>query len=108
VAMRSEAGASWQSWYKTARWLRLRKRQLSRDPFCVKCLEGGVTVLATVADHVVDHKGDPEIFWRGALQSLCVPCHNSDKQYETHRGFSRAIGKDGWPIDARHPGRVGE
>lgn len=86
-------------WYSTARWQRRRALQLHREPLCRFCEEQrGLAVVATVADHVHPHRGDPEAFWRGELQSLCAPCHNSDKQ-RIERGSKprQAIGLDGWP-----------
>jgi hypothetical protein len=30
-------------------------------------------------------------------------CHVSRKKHLEHRGFDKAIGVDGWPVDPRHP-----
>lgn len=43
---------------------------------------------ATVADHVVPHRGDVAAFWAGELQSLCTPCHSQAKQAEERSGGS--------------------
>ena len=64
--------------------------------------------IATVADHVVAHRGDWNSFRLGALQSLCDQCHNKiKKRMELHgdssEQYSRHVGIDGWPIDQRHP-----
>src|SRR5262245_58464266 len=37
------------------------------------------------------------------LQSLCKLRHESAKKREEARGYSTAIGADGWPVDPRHP-----
>lgn len=67
------------------------------------CKERGIITPATVADHIEPHRGDPDLFWNGELQSLCAPDHNKIKQIiETH-GYSPEIGLDGWPTDERHP-----
>lgn len=66
----------------TAMWQRLRASQLASEPLCRKCKAQGLTTAATVADHVEPHRGDPEKFWNGELQSLCDHCHNSLKQKE--------------------------
>ena len=34
----------WRKWYKTAHWLRLRKRTLNKHPFCVRCKKRGIIV----------------------------------------------------------------
>jgi 5-methylcytosine-specific restriction protein A len=86
-----------------ARWHRLAKAQLDRQPLCAMCLEEGRTTPATVADHVVPHHGDPMLFWRGKLQSLCVPHHNAAKRRAEIRGYDTRIGEDGWPTDHNHP-----
>jgi 5-methylcytosine-specific restriction protein A len=63
--------------YKTARWRRLRKRVLSRNPLCVECERQGRITPATVVDHIIPHKGNLELFWdEDNLQALCKPCHD--------------------------------
>ena len=100
---RSKFAAEYRHLYKTARWRTIREAQLSKSPFCVRCAEDGQTVAATVADHVVPHKGDLELFYFGELQSLCYRHHNSDKQSEEVRGYSTRVGADGFPLDLNHP-----
>lgn len=65
----------------------------------------GQTVEATVADHVVPHRGDIELFFEGRLQSLCKPCHDAHKQAQEHSagGILRGAGLDGAPLDLAHP-----
>lgn len=79
-----EAIAPWRRWYKTARWQRLRESVLIRDQFtCRKCgtIETDTSML--VGDHIVPHRGDPELFWSQAnVQCLCKTCHDRDKQAE--------------------------
>jgi 5-methylcytosine-specific restriction protein A len=67
------------------------------------CSAQGRTIIATVADHIIPHEGDEALFWQGALQSLCAPCHSSRKQTQELVGYSSEVDKDGWPIDERHP-----
>ena len=67
------------------RWQVFRKHWLANNPLCEHCCSAGKTQLATVVDHIIDHKGDMELFWReGNHQSLCVSCHNR-KTAKTHR-----------------------
>lgn len=75
----------WRGWYKTARWQRRREQQLIDEPLCANCLKHGRLTPATVADHVERHNGQHELFWHGLLQSLCAPCHSSEKQREERR-----------------------
>jgi hypothetical protein len=50
------------------------------------CEAEGRVEVATVADHVVPHRGDWALFWEGDLQSLCAHHHNSAKHSEEARG----------------------
>lgn len=59
------------------RWQRLRERILSEHPLCVECQKKGIIRLATDVDHVVPHRGDPELMWdERNLQPLCHECHS--------------------------------
>lgn len=58
---------------------------------------------ANVADHIVKHNGDADLFWDGELQSLCKTCHDSLKQSQEKGGAVAVIGVDGWPIGDRIP-----
>jgi 5-methylcytosine-specific restriction enzyme A len=89
--------------YDTKRWRRKARTQLAIHPLCAYCLQQGLVVPATCADHIVPHKGDAHAFFYGQLQSLCDACHSGLKQQEEKHGFGKAIGIDGYPIDARHP-----
>ena len=89
--------------YSTRAWKAKRADQLKREPLCRKCKKQGRETIATVADHVIPHKGDDHKFWNGELQSLCTPCHSGSKAIEERHGFSTDVGKDGMPMDARHP-----
>jgi 5-methylcytosine-specific restriction endonuclease McrA len=67
------------------------------------CLAQSEVVPATIVDHVVPHKGNPESFWLGQIQSLCIDHHNGTKQQSEKRGYHTDIGFDGWPLDVNHP-----
>ena len=57
--------------YRTQRWRDLRDTQLYAEPHCMEC-----GAPATVAHHVVEHFGDPRLFYDGDnLMSLCYRCH---------------------------------
>jgi 5-methylcytosine-specific restriction enzyme A len=94
---------AWKHFYDTAFWQRRRKLQLTAHPLCAMCAARGVVTPATVADHLVPHKGNWNLFATGELQSLCDSCHNSRKRYVEVRGYSVDVGYDGWPIDPKHP-----
>lgn len=89
--------------YRTARWQRRRAWQLRHEPMCAFCTLFGRVTVATVADHIEPHRGDPAAFWANALQSLCATCHSGLKQRQEATG--RLAGHDlaGEPIDPNHP-----
>ena len=89
--------------YAHRRWKRLRRHQLMTEPLCRYCLRQGKVTPATVADHVVPHKGNINAFWCNELQSLCAPCHDSTKRQQEVRGFASGCGFDGMPLDPNHP-----
>jgi len=76
--------------------------QLFREPLCRSCAARGIFAAASVADHIIPHRGDYDKFWGGELASLCKSCHSADKQFQERRGFRRDVGLDGWPIDPNH------
>lgn len=93
-----------QRLYDRRAWHRIRARQLIQEPLCRLCKEIGIDEPAAVADHIIPHKGDWNLFFdAGNIQSLCIAHHNSAKQQIERLGFSTQIGKDGWPIDSTHP-----
>lgn len=73
--------------YDKARWKRLRKMVLARDPLCVECLKQGRTEASTHADHIVAlSQGGTNRMEN--LQGLCASCHNR-KTALTDGGFGR-------------------
>jgi 5-methylcytosine-specific restriction enzyme A len=103
TAATQRARPAYVRWYGKQRWRNLARYQLQEHPLCAKCLSIGRVTPASVADHVERHNGNEYAFWTGALQSLCVPCHNRTKQREEVRGYSSDIDADGWPTDPMHP-----
>lgn len=96
-------GSSWRIGKTTAdrgygyRWQQARVLHLSAHPLCAMCEAAGRVTAASVVDHIKPHKGDESLFWnRGNWQSLCKPCHDSDKRAE-EAGKHARIGVDGWP-----------
>lgn len=58
----------WRSWYKTARWERLKRQAHVRDMYICQrsgllCTGKGNDPLAPVANHKTPHRGDPKLFW---------------------------------------------
>lgn len=71
----------------------------------------GITTLATVADHIVPHRGDPDLFWNGDLQSLCKDHHDSEARLKDMGKEAKPTLKgcdtDGMPLDPNHPWNLG-
>lgn len=66
-----------------ARWRRMRAMFLAdpRNAICAECKRAS----ANVVDHIVPHRGDPELYedtsnWQG----LCIPCHARKSAIEKH------------------------
>src|SRR5580704_733274 len=97
-AQRSPEATKYVRWYHTAGWRALRDRQLRREPHCLMCAQIGRVTQATVADHIVPHRGDRALFFDASnLQSLCLP-HHTEKTTRAERGAVSRIARDadGW------------
>ena len=69
---------SWHSMYASKRWKDARIIYLSDNPFCIECSKLDRLIPATVVDHIVDHKGNYDLFWDTTnWQGLCYRHHNS-------------------------------
>jgi len=101
--LKGDAMSSPNEWYWTLRWKKRSAAQLREHPLCARCASKGRVTVAKVADHIVPHKGDWNLFCLGELQSLCKNCHVSGKQSEERLGYSKEIDASGWPKDPRHP-----
>ncbi len=85
--------------YGRSAWKGRRAEQLRREPLCRLCEQIGIVKAASVADHVVPHRGDDAQFWTGELQSLCKACHDSAKQRQERSGALPGCDANGWPLD---------
>jgi 5-methylcytosine-specific restriction endonuclease McrA len=86
----------WRKWYKQNAWTQnLQPACLARDPLCKLqitplCAQHGGDA-SVLADHIVDHHGDPKRFYDlSNLQGACRACH--DAKGKTRIG--KAAGKD--------------
>lgn len=85
--------------YRTARWKRLRERQLAEQPLCEICLETETVTVANTVHHTAGgHKGDVDKFWSGPFQSLCPSCHSRFGAAEDRGRQIIRFGLDGYPI----------
>ena len=78
----------WRSWYGLKRWKDLQKVVLKRAGYT--CEQTGVPLIgksgeadSPVIDHILEHKGDPDLFWDpDNLQAVTKAWHDSEKQRE--------------------------
>lgn len=84
--------------YNSSRWKGMRRLQLIAFPWCAACLTVSIYAAATTADHVVPHRGDPELFYNGELQSLCFSCHSRKTAGET---LHKTEGRGGEKLSGR-------
>ena len=69
-----------------SKWIKARKVYLNAHPFCVKCMEEGRYVKATVVDHIKPHRGDQHLMWdRSNWQALCKQHHDEKTGKEDRR-----------------------
>ena len=59
------------------RWQKYTRSFLAEHPLCTECQRQGRVTAAQVVDHIIPHRGDPELFWDTKNhQALCKPCHD--------------------------------
>jgi 5-methylcytosine-specific restriction enzyme A len=87
-------GTAAQRGYDREHETRFRAGVLERDPYCVLCLEWGITTPATVADHyplsrrqLVKRKLDPNDPQYG--RGLCDSCHGRETQRHQPGGWNK-------------------
>lgn len=78
--------ATWQKFYNTSAWRKLKKEQLEREPLCACCGDIG-----TVADHIIPHEGNEVLFFNpNNLQTLCSSCHSRKTASDVRKRQVRA------------------
>ena len=101
----------WHKFYSTKRWAHLRKRVLLRDLYTCTEPGCGVDVGGKMAHvhHIIPHKGSRSLFFDADnCRTVCADCHNGIIHRDELRGYSTAVGMDGWPTDDKHPFNVRE
>lgn len=78
--MKIDGRPHWVRWYKTANWLKIRRKQLAIEPLCRFCKKKGILTPGNTVDHIQPHKGDIDKFFSGPFQTLCKECHSATKQ----------------------------
>jgi 5-methylcytosine-specific restriction endonuclease McrA len=96
--------------YYNAHWRKARLRFLKSHPLCTECQRHGYLVAATEVDHVIEHKGDYELFWDTTnWQALCHMHHSQKTRSQMVKSpkLKRGADERGIPLDPRHPWRSG-
>lgn len=94
-----DATQPWRAWYKTARWVKLRRRILLRDNYTcqatgVLCVGKHPAENSPVVDHKTPHRGDERLFWDDTnLQVVSKAYHDSTKQAEEARTRHSSTGR---------------
>lgn len=70
-------------------WQRRRLAQLSAHPWCEDHLERGEYISAVDVHHEERHRGDPIVFARSRLLSLCKACHTIRTNKEKGEGSQK-------------------
>lgn len=73
------------SFYAGAKWRKLRKWWVNRNPLCVECEKKGKVVGVQVVDHIVPIKQGGAELSSDNLQSLCHSCHNRKTRLENSK-----------------------
>lgn len=82
VQRQRDASRTSPRYYNTARWQRLRRLVLGREPLCRICIGEGRVVEATVVDHITP-LADGGTDDMANLQPLCKPCHDRKTMRES-------------------------
>lgn len=86
---------------KTQRWLRVRSRQLAREPLCRECGQPARDV-----DHITPRSRGGAPFDPANLQSLCATHHSIKTALYDKQGkdwTARGCDENGYPLDKSHP-----
>jgi len=61
--------------YSSAAWKKARTRYRSKHPLCEICLAKGMTVRASLVDHIIEIKDGGARLDERNFQALCTACH---------------------------------
>ena len=90
----------------SARWQKVRRRLLRREPLCRMCSAAGRVRAAAQVDHVEPRHLRPDLAWDSKnLQPLCVPCHTYKSAQESRRRAAATHGGVGCDAEGTPYGR---
>lgn len=68
-----------------ARWRKVRKRYLARNPVCEDCQEQGDVTVADMVDHIIPLRAGGARLDPRNLRALCWPCHGKKSEADKAR-----------------------
>ncbi|RWF65455.1 MAG: HNH endonuclease [Mesorhizobium sp.] len=89
----------WRGWYKTARWQKLKLRVHVRDGYVCQvtgelCIGKHPQPNSPVADHIVEHEGDPDLFWdEKNIRTVTKAYHDRERQQEQRAARTGGVGQ---------------
>ena len=93
----------YKNFIRSARWQRLRAYHLAHHPLCARCEAIGLAEPATEVHHIVKCHDNPQLQMDpNNLESLCQ-AHHAPLAADDRRGYSKAMGLDGYFTDPKHP-----
>ena len=97
----------YKNFIRSRRWQRLRAYHLKHHPLCARCEAIGLAEPATEVHHIVKCHDDPQLqIDPNNLESICQ-AHHAPLAADDRRGYSKAMGLDGYFIDPNHPSNRG-
>ena len=89
------------------RWIKERSAYLARNRECLGCKAVGLSITADVVDHIIPHRGDPNLFWDFSnWQPACYWHHNSIKAALENLWQARKIRTEALRLDSEEAKRI--
>lgn len=73
-----------------SRWRRYRAQYIREHPLCCECEQAGIVTPTFAVDHIIPHRGDPELFWDPANHQPLCKRHHDQKTVREDGGFGNA------------------
>lgn len=98
--------------YYTARWARLRRKVLAKEPMCRACATRGQHAPGEHVDHITPIRQGGDVWSMDNLQPLCAQHHSMKTNQYDAKGIPwseweyRGCNADGTPRDPNHPWNI--
>lgn len=99
---RREEYPKWvQKFYNSKLWRMTSKKNLTKNPYCVRCAEKEIVTKADVTDHVIPVMQGGHLLHSDNHESLCHPCHNAKSAKERTGVIEQWVEIDGKKFSKR-------